>query len=66
MFFYSENALLNRNLFNRFLNERRQSVARVASGRLFQRRRAARENAYSPCVRSLHHGTSSRQASGGA
>ena len=38
-------------------------MARMASGRLFQRRGAALENAFSPCVRSLHRGTSSRWAS---
>ena len=32
-------------------------MARMASGRLFQRRGAALENAFSPCVRSLHRGT---------
>ena len=39
------------------------SVARMASGILFQSRGAALEKAFSPCVRSLHRGTSSRWAS---
>ena len=47
----SKNALLNRNVFSCFLNELRQSVACMASGRLFQSRGAALEK-NSPCVRS--------------
>ena len=46
-----------------FVDELRQSVARMASGKLFQRRGAALENAFSPCVCTLHRGTSSRWAS---
>ena len=32
-------------------------MARMASGRLFQRLGAALEHTFSPCVRSLHRGT---------
>ena len=43
-----ENALLNRHVFSCFVKELRESVARMASGRLFQRRGAALENAAPP------------------
>ena len=46
-----------------FVDELRQSVARMASGKCFQRRGAALENAFSPCVCTLHRGTSNRWAS---
>ena len=42
----SQNATLNRNVFSCFLKELRESVARMASGRLFQRRGAALGNAF--------------------
>ena len=41
LFIQSEHVLLNINVFICFLNELRQSVARMASGTLFERREAA-------------------------
>ena len=53
MFVQSENALLNRNVFRCFLNKLRQYLARMASGRLFQKRGAALEKPLSPWVWTL-------------